>query len=644
MIRNSILFIFLFVFVSALKAQPAEDLKKYQEKYPGIWAITLEEAVIINFEIVDDALFIYEDKYEKTFYLQDIAGYWKEEEIPYSSFSEIKDLKASTYLPGAKKYKVVKVKEFKEKDELSSSIFHDDIRYKIFSYEGLQKGAISEISYRTIHKEEHLLGKEFLQSYIPIEHKTYQIIADDAIEIGIAEFNLDKIKVDYTITKNKGKTIYTWEINNVNDLDNESSSPGISWYAPHVIPYVKSYTIDGNTTNVLRNTSDLFNWYNGIIGDLNGDKKDPELQLLVDSIIAGALDELDIVRKVFYWTQDNIKYIAIEYGMGGFVPREANFVCQNRYGDCKDMASTITQLLSYAGVKSYITWIGTNSLPYRYSDVPTPVVDNHMIATYIDKDGKYYFLDATGRYYKFGLPSAFIQGKEALIKLGANEFEVIEVPVLDAIDNKIAEKVFLTINGKNLNGHAVSSIEGYQKAQFEYQIENISDDDKLKFYKSFFTKGSNKFLPNNFKEENLYPNEIPLEVSYDFSINDYILTNGDEMYINMNLDNNMEGQKIEDERTIPIRNKYGIAFESENTLEVPSGWSVDYMPENLNVENEFIRYHSKYEIKDQQITLYQKTHINYLTIQKDSFKIWNDSILKIKKSQNEVVIIKQNNE
>ena len=106
----------------------------------------------------------------------------------------------------------------------------------------------------------------------------------------------------------------------------------------------------------------------------------------------------------------------------------------------------------------------------------------------------------------------------------------------------------------------------------------------------------------------------------------------------------MEGQKIEDDRTIPIQNKYGIAYVSENVLEVPDGWSVDYMPENLNIENEFIRYKSKYELKDKQITLYQQTHINYLTIQKDSFKIWNESILKIKKNQNEVVIIKQNNE
>ena len=55
------------------------------------------------------------------------------------------------------------------------------------------------------------------------------------------------------------------------------------------------------------------------------------------------------------------------------------------------MASLIVTMLKVAGVKSYRTWIGTRDLPYKYSQVPTPLVDNHMIATYIAADGQYYF-------------------------------------------------------------------------------------------------------------------------------------------------------------------------------------------------------------------------------------------------------------
>jgi hypothetical protein len=308
------------------------------------------------------------------------------------------------------------------------------------------------------------------------------------------------------------------------------------------------------------------------------------------------------------------------------------------------MANTITELLDYAGIESYLTWIGTNSIPYKYSEIPTPVVDNHMIATYIDKDGKYYFLDATGRYYKFGIPSAFIQGKEALIKIGPTEFEVVTVPVVEPENNMISEKISLSVEGNKINGKSLTEISGYHKANFEYKTENLSPEDKLKFYKAYFLKGNNKFLPENFTEENLYPIEAPLQLSYDFTIDDYVMTNENEKYINMNLENSSIGDKIDKKREIPVQNKYKLALQNENTLEIPEGWSIDYIPEDLQIDNEFIQYESKYEQKDNKLILHQKTTVSFINMTKEHFELWNESITKIKKNQNEVVIIKQNNE
>ena len=92
------------------------------------------------------------------------------------------------------------------------------------------------------------------------------------------------------------------------------------------------------------------------------------------------------------------------------------------------MANLIVNMLKLAGVKAYHTWIGTRDLPYKYSKVPTPLVDNHMIATYISADKQYYFLDATSDHTPFGLPSSMIQGKEALIGLDPTHYEVKMIP------------------------------------------------------------------------------------------------------------------------------------------------------------------------------------------------------------------------
>ena len=50
-----------------------------------------------------------------------------------------------------------------------------------------------------------------------------------------------------------------------------------------------------------------------------------------------------------------------------------------------------------------------------------------MIATYIN-NGKYYFLDATGKNYPLGFVTSFIQGKEGMVGKGENNFEIVKVP------------------------------------------------------------------------------------------------------------------------------------------------------------------------------------------------------------------------
>ena len=109
----------------------------------------------------------------------------------------------------------------------------------------------------------------------------------------------------------------------------------------------------------------------------------------------------------------------------------------------------------------------------------------------------------------------------------------------------------------------------------------------------------------------------------------------------MNLDGIMRGQKIEKDRIIPIQNKYKSSFETENILTIPQGWGVDYIPEDLLIDNQFIYYESSYKTKGEQIILYQKTSIRFMNMEKQNFEKWNKSIGSIKRNQNEIIIIKQ---
>lgn len=195
-----------FSFVGLI-AQPAEELKQYQERYPGAPAVILNETVTFQFEIERDTLRLSETVEQEMFYLSEVAGYWKDSEIGYTSFSSILNIEAKTLVPVKNKYKTYAVSTFKIADDRSAGIFHDDSKSIVFSFDRLQQGGKSRLSYTRLSHDPHLPGRAFLQSFIPIEKKTVKIIADPRIELGIGTFNLESASIEYTEQTVKNKRV-----------------------------------------------------------------------------------------------------------------------------------------------------------------------------------------------------------------------------------------------------------------------------------------------------------------------------------------------------------------------------------------------------------------------------------------------------
>ena len=68
-----------------------------------------------------------------------------------------------------------------------------------------------------------------------------------------------------------------------------------------------------------------------------------------------------------------------------------------------------------------------------------------MIAAYKSND-HIYFLDATGGYLPLGLPSTFIQGKEALVSYGEDQYEVFQVEEISADTNMFIDTIAMNLN------------------------------------------------------------------------------------------------------------------------------------------------------------------------------------------------------
>jgi len=636
---HKIFLFFLIISVSGF-AQESKEFNLYKKLYPNAKAVRLNQQTTVRIKLDNETINITQEFLEEDLYLDESANYNSKQSLNFSSFFELGKVEASSFTYTDGKYKEIVVTDFKEKDEMNRS-FYDDTKSLNFIFPNLQKGSKSVIKYSENVKNPRFLSPFYFGDFSPIINNKVTIIADKNINLSFKEFNIDTLNISFNKQEKRNTVTYTWELKNIDEYDYEANSPTYKKILPHIVPIITSFKIKNTNTNLAKNVSDLYAWYYSLVKDINKEDVDDNLVKLVEELTANKTTDLEKVKAIYYWTQKNIKYIAFEYALGGFIPRQANEVFQKKYGDCKDNSSILYKMLDIAGLKGDLTWIGTRSIPYDYNEVPTPLVDNHMILSYTD-NGNTYFLDATGRYVPIDFPTSFIQGKEALIADGPSNYIIKKVPIIPAEKNAVIDNTTVNLIGEDLIGVSKVEISGYNKINCFNYLENETTDDKIKaFYNDRLQKGNNKFLINSLSETNKYDYEKNLIVDYNFTINGYAKKLGDEIYVNLNLIKDLSEYKTKKDRKNDIEYNHTNAFNHTTTLIIPEGYTIDYVPENVSFSNDYLSTNVTYTVKKNSVVYNHSYSLNFINLNLDEQKQVNSLIKKTEKAFKEVIILKK---
>lgn len=630
-----------FFFFGQIYSQNQNSISEFQKKYSASNLVRTIKEQIVNIELIDDEIVISQSSIEESIYLNESAKQYSEESVSYSSFFELDEIEASSFSFANGKYVKNKVSEFREKDEINNAFF-DDLKSLNFIYPKLDKGSKTRLALSQNIKNSRFLPAFYFGGYYPILNSKFSIIVDNEIEIEIKEFNTENVVIDFTKVEKRNKVIYTWKTTNVDRIRIEEGTPNFKNYYPHIIPIITRYeSKKKGIVELASKPSHLYNWYYSLVKNINKDPVHLELKGLVEKLIENKKTELEKVRAIYYWVQNNIKYIAFEYALGGFIPRDANDVYLNKYGDCKDNSSILYEMLKIAGLKGYLTWVGTREIPYSYEELPTPAVDNHMILTFY-YEGKNYFLDATGRYIPLEFPTSFIQGKEALVGKGPEEFEIIKVPIINENDNEINTYSITKIEGDNIVGKASKLYRGYDKITLFNELDSKNTIKKLKdYYREVLQLGNNKFTLKDFKEENKFEYDKDFKISYDFDVSNYVIKDTDDIYINMNLDKRFKNYRIDDNRKTDIEIDYKKTYNFINELFIPKGFIVDYLPENLSIENDKILVSISYKLDEDKVIYSHKISFKFLVLTTEDQIEYNNIMKQVNKAYKDIIILKR---
>ena len=120
--------------------------------------------------------------------------------LNFSSFYEIENIEASSFLLREGKYEELKVDEFKEKDEIEDS-FYDDSKSVNFIFPGLTQGARTRLKYSQKIKNPRFLNSIFFGNIYPIIANSLTIIVDKDVDIIFKEFNTENTPIEFQKTK-----------------------------------------------------------------------------------------------------------------------------------------------------------------------------------------------------------------------------------------------------------------------------------------------------------------------------------------------------------------------------------------------------------------------------------------------------------
>ena len=618
--------------------QQTENISTYKEKYPNANSIRLLQNRTIRIKLINDELDISQITVEQDLYLSNNATYNSKQSINYSTFFQLTEISAKNQVWTNGKLKTYEVEEFKKKDNLENS-FYDDNKTVNYIYPNLEKGSKTTLQYTYSIKNPRFLNAFYFGSYFPIINSKLTLIVDKGVNMHFKTFNTEEQNITFQKTEKRKYTEYTWTGSTIEDYTYEEQSPNFKNIFPHVIPIITSYHTEKGEIKLSGGPEQLYKWYYGLTKEVREEKPSQELIDQVNSITEGIYNDEEKVEAIFNWAQKNIKYVAFEYALGGFIPRKANDVFEKKYGDCKDNTSLMYKMLEIAGLNGHFTWIGTRELPYSYIDVPTPISDNHMILAYFGKN-KTHFLDATGRYSNLDLPTSFIQGKEALISIDEINHSIEKVPVVSGKENSLIEKSKLSLNGKKLIGNSKIALTGYQKIECFYELETLKTEEKKKsFYNGLFEKGNNSFLIGKIEETNKFNYYGPFTISIDYTIDNAVNSYGDEVYINLNLNKELLDLKTKEKRKNDLEIDYLTHNKYETVFKIPEGYRIDYLPEQFAIKNDFFDCSISYESDGDQIKYVHEYEIKTLTFRNDFLKKLNSDLDKISKAFQEVIVL-----
>jgi hypothetical protein len=500
--------------------------------------------------------------------------------------------------------------EVKDKDVVETAVLvangdlASDFRTKVLHIPAPDPGNI--VGYEIEHEDRpYILQDEWgFQETVPVREARYRLELPPGWEYKAVFVNSPEVKASPT-----GNNQWQWVVSNLEAIRPEDSMP--PWRAIAGQMIVSFFPPGGSVNKGFDNWNDMALWEAGLVRGRR--EPSPEIKQKVVALTQAETSELGKMRALAAFVQSDIRYVAIELGIGGWQPHPAGDIFSHRYGDCKDKATLLSAMLKEIGVDSKYVIVNTRrgavnpATPavnwFNHAilaiQVPESLMDGSLVAVYKHNSlGRLLIFDPTDELTPFGYLRGQLQANYGLL-VADNGGELIELPRLSGSFNGVRRTAKLTLTPSGGLAGEVTEIRLGDQATYQRELlrSTTSEKDKIKPIESVLAHSLPNYRITKASVTNAQHTSEPFEYRYSIVAENYAKSAGNLLLVRPRVLGNESSDLLETKEP----RKFPIEFEGPtldtNTYEInlPPGYEVDELPPPVDADFGFASYHSKAE-------------------------------------------------
>ena len=544
----------------------------------------------------------------------------KDYDSAFASFAndtKITYFKAWTITPDGHEFEV------KEKDAAEVSLttyeVYSDLRAKILRFPEPNPGSV--VGYELVQKQRpyHLDDQWEFQETIPVRRSRFSI----QLPIGWEYTTLFENHAEIKPLEN-GSNQTVWEITDSPAIEVEPDMPPLNSVAGGML--VKYFPRDpAMRSKTSGSWLDIGTWYNTLT--TTSRNATPQIQQKVAELTAGITDPLEKIKVLADYSQQKIRYAAIEIGIGGQQPHPAGQVFAHQYGDCKDKATLLGSMLHEIGIESYYVLINPErgiTAPGFPSDrfthviiairLPDSVPDATLYAVVKHpKLGRILFFDPTDEYVPLGyIPWQEQQNYGLMVTPEGGELMLL--PLLPPSTNRLLRTAKFNLSAAgDLSGEIQEVRWGGPAETSRAEYLEIPPAQRAKVIEEFVGSFLNNFTVSNSSLDNLEKFDETLTIDYKFTAQAYAKSAGSLLIVRPRVVGSKESYLLSLLSAKKPR-QYAIEFNEATRqddvfdINLPAGYVVDELPKPVEAECAYASYKSDVQVTGNTLH-YKRTYV-----------------------------------